>query len=633
MAGSNDDRNFDAEPTLADMPAAERMAGVGYTPSERELLSEFVSDELPDLHKRIAALSLDNHVGPAEVFRVAPVAGVPARKPGAADNRGGGDAARAGAGPRGGGAREAKDTARRGAAAEREREPGGTAAIDRERSSAGAPLANDEYLAFAPAWRQAAWIAQGAITSRQLVELYRSRLERYAPHLLCMATECFDRAAAEAAAVDKAAAVGGAVGGAAAGNNGTAAVDDAGPGTSGMAAVSAAGGDAAELGNGIAGGGNAATESPGGGPLRGTVWGAKDLLDTNGIETAWGAEPYQGRTPDKDAHVVARLRSAGTALIAKLSLGALAYGDIWYGGRTKNPWNTERGSSGSSAGSASATAAGLVSFALGTETLGSIVSPSMECGTTGLRPTFGLVGRSGAMALSWSFDKIGPITRTVKDAGLALEAIAGPDPDDASSVGVGFAYSPTRRLESVRVGYDPRWFDSESANDLDRSIPKHLEELGATMSQFTLPELDYQLLAVLLQVDAAAAFEELTRTGRDDELSWQAKDAWPSRFRGLRFVSAVEYVQLQRLRRRVGDVMHGVFSDVDVIVSPSFVGPMLFITNATGHPSLTLRIGFKEGDLPHGITLYGRHFAENALLGLGEALEGKLQVWDKRPPL
>ncbi len=546
----------DTQPTTQDLPAAERVAGVGYTRPERDLLAEFVAEELPDLHKRVGALALENHDAPAEVFRVAPAGG----------NGPGGVVTVAAANP------EAAED--------------GTPAL----GAVPSPPTNDEDLAFAPAWQQSAWIANGAIRAQELVALYRARLERYAPTLLCMATGCFDRAAAEAAAVDTPAA--------------------------------GAGQDS------IAEGGPAIRC-----PLVGTVWGAKDLLDTNGIETAWGAEPFQGRVPDKDAHVVARLRSAGTALIAKLSLGALAYGDIWYAGRTQNPWNKERGSSGSSAGPASATAAGLVSFALGTETMGSIVSPSMECGTTGLRPTFGLVGRSGAMALSWSFDKIGPIARTVRDAGLVLEAIAGPDLDDPSSVASGFVYRPWRELSSMRVGYDPRWFDHSSANDLDRSIPGHLKELGTSIHEFTLPELDYQLLAILLQVDAAAAFEELTRTNRDDELSWQSKDAWPSRFRGLRFVSAVEYVQLQRFRRRVGQVMDEVYHDVDVIASPSFVGPMLFVTNATGHPSLTLRVGFKEEGLPHGITLYGRHFNENTLLGLGEALEGKLCVWDKRPPL
>ena len=333
------------------------------------------------------------------------------------------------------------------------------------------------------------------------------------------------------------------------------------------------------------------------GPLHGIPWGVKDLLDTKGIRTTWGAEPYRNRIPDADAAVVKRLHEAGAVLVAKLSLGALALNDIWFGGETKNPWVLEEGSGGSSAGPGSATAAGCVGFAIGSETEGSIVDPSMRCGVTGLRPTFGRVARTGAMTLCWSMDKLGPMTRGVEDAMLVLAAISGPDAGDLSSVPSRARFRGGRpRRQASSVGYFPGWMKESPATDVDRAALETARRLGMVPVEVSLPDWPYGSLNTILFAEAAAAFEELTLSGGLDQLKMQVPDAWPNTFRQSRFLSAVDYVQADRLRRKVAQEMARIFSTVDILLVPSLRDEILTITNFTGHPSLTLPAGFVEVD-------------------------------------
>ncbi len=369
------------------------------------------------------------------------------------------------------------------------------------------------------------------------------------------------------------------------------------------------------------------------GPLHGIPWGAKGLLDAAGTPTTWGATPYKDRVATTDAAVVKRLDEAGAVLVAKLSLGALAYGDIWFGGRTNNPWKLDQGSSGSSAGPCAATAAGLAGFTLGTETLGSIVTPSMRCGTTGLRPTFGRVARTGAMALCWSLDKIGPICRTVEDCVMVLHAINGADPGDPSSLDVPLSFDATRSVRGQRLGYSPKWFEGRAASDSDRAALAAARRTGIELVEIELPDLPYGTLMTILLVEATAAFEELTLTDRDDELVWQETRAWPNSFRTTRLTPAVELLQAQRFRRLVCEVMAEQFEGLDAMISPSYAGSLLLITNNTGHPSLTIRCGFRDDGTPRGITLWGGLFEEGTLCRIGMALEQELGVWDRRPPL
>ena len=364
------------------------------------------------------------------------------------------------------------------------------------------------------------------------------------------------------------------------------------------------------------------------------------------------------RTPDRDARIVELLRSAGAVLLGKTTLGALAYGDIWFGGKTRNPWNLEEGASGSSAGSASATAAGLCGFSIGTETYGSITSPSQRCGTTGLRPTFGRVSRAGGMALCWSLDKVGPICRSVEDCALVLAAINGPDPSDRGSIGMPFNFDAAQGIDRLRLGFLPATFEDESATDVDRAALEAARRLGVEVVELSLPDLPYNTLVSSLFAEAAAAFEELTLTDRDDELVWQDKGAWPNSFRKARFLSAVDHVQLDRLRYRVMEALDGTFREVDAMIGPFGTGPMLVASNFTGHPCLHLRAGFLESpsrsdpslaggkldigaagedpkscEVPQGISLWSGLFEEGRLLNLGMALEAELGVAARRPDL
>ena len=389
------------------------------------------------------------------------------------------------------------------------------------------------------------------------------------------------------------------------------------------------------------------------GPLHGIPYGVKDLLDTRGIATTYGAEPFRTRVPAADAVVVRRLTDAGAVLIAKLSLGALALNDIWFGGQTMNPWVLEEGASGSSAGPGAATAAGLVGFSIGSETGGSIVAPAMRCGVTGLRPTFGRVPRSGAMTLCWSLDKLGPMTRTVEDAMLVLRAISGPDGADVSSVPSHLDFDVTAPVDTLRVGYFPGWMNESPATAVDRAALDLMKQLGMNVQVVKLPNWPFGSLQHVLFSEAAASFEELTLSHGVDQLKAQVPDAWPNLFRQARFLSAVDFVQADRLRRRVAGEMARIFGEVDLLIVPSLRDEMLTIGNFTGHPSLTLRAGFVEVSearsdwapdpanplptfspprrVPHGVTLVGRLFDEGTIGRVGVAMERALNVAQERP--
>ena len=455
-------------------------------------------------------------------------------------------------------------------------------------------------IAFAPVTWLADWIRTRQITSERLTGIYLQRLEAFDPKLHCVITLTREHALQQARAAD---------GEIAAGKYR--------------------------------------------GPLHGIPWGAKDLLDTAGIATTWGAEPYRNRIPGKDAAVTARLNDAGAVLVAKLSLGALALNDVWFGGETRNPWAPEEGSSGSSAGPGAAVAAGLVGFAIGSETQGSIVSPSMRCGVTGLRPTFGHVPRTGAMTLSWSCDKLGPMTRSVEDTMLVLHAISGPEAGDLASVPSKLAFDAGASVAGLRVGYFPAWMKTAPATEVDRAALETVRKLGMTPVEVSLPDWPYDSLNIILFAESAAAFEELTLSHRVDELKMQVPDAWPNTFRQSRFLSAVDFVQADRLRRKVAIEMERVFNEVDLLLVPSLRDEFLVITNFTGHPSLTLRAGFVEitearsdwapdaksplpkfnppRRVPYGVTLVGRLFEEGRMAEAGIALEREFGVAAKRP--
>ena len=460
---------------------------------------------------------------------------------------------------------------------------------------------NDADIAYAPVTQLARWIETRKLTSTRLTQIYLDRIQRYDDKLRCVITVTRDAALAQARQAD------------------------------------------AEIAAGRYRG-----------PLHGVPYGVKDLLDTAGIPTTYGAEPFQHRVPNADAAVVARLKAAGAVLIAKLSMGALALNDIWFRGQTMNPWLLEEGASGSSAGPGAATAAGLVAFSIGSETGGSIVSPSMRCGVTGLRPTYGRVPRTGAMTLCWSLDKLGPMTRRVEDAMLVLHAVMGPDTGDVASVPAPLDFDAGAPVKGLRVGYIESWMKEAPATDVDRTTLETTRKLGMVPTPVTLADWPYDSLNLILFAEAAAAFEELTLTGQADQLKAQVPDAWPNLFREARFLSAVDFVQADRLRRKVAGEMARVMSQVDLLLVPSLRDEMLVISNNTGHPSLTLRTGFVQvaearsdwapdpahplpkfsppRRVPHGVTLIGQLFAEGTIARAGLALERSLNVASERPP-
>jgi Asp-tRNA(Asn)/Glu-tRNA(Gln) amidotransferase A subunit family amidase len=369
------------------------------------------------------------------------------------------------------------------------------------------------------------------------------------------------------------------------------------------------------------------------GPLHGIPYGAKDLLAVPGYRTTWGAAPYQEQRIDDTATVVRKLEEAGAVLVAKLTLGALAWGDVWYGGQTRNPWNLEQGSSGSSAGSAAAVSAGLVPFALGTETWGSIVSPCTRVGVTGLRPTFGRVSRAGAMALSWSMDKIGPICRSVEDCAMVFEAIRGSDGLDQAVVDAPFPYEPNVDLTALRIGYTEALFAEEyEGRELDLAALDVLRGLGIDLLPIDLPAYPVADLAFILSAEAAAAFDALTRSGDDDLMVRQVRHAWPNVFRASRLIPAVEYLQANRVRYLVIQAMAKLMSQVDVYVAPSFGGDNLLLTNLTGHPCVVVPNGLREPNAPHSISFIGDLFDEAAVLAVAKAYQDATNFHRQHPP-
>jgi len=371
------------------------------------------------------------------------------------------------------------------------------------------------------------------------------------------------------------------------------------------------------------------------GPLHGIPYGVKDLFALPGTRTTWGATPYKDQVIDETSTVITKLEEAGGVLVGKFTLGALAMGDVWYGGVTKNPWNLKQGASGSSAGSASAVSAGLVPFAIGTETLGSIVSPSTRNGVTGLRPTFGRISRHGAMALSWSMDKVGPISRSALDNAIVLSVLNGSDTKDSSTIPAAFNYSAKKEVKKLKVGYFSSFFEGNRAGiENDRAVLELLKNQGVTLHPVELKtSINAAPLVSMLLVEGAAAFDELTRFGLDDQMVAQHKSAWPNVFRAARFIPAVEYIQMSRQRSVLIEEMHALMKEYDVIITPSFAGQQLQITNLTGHPALCLPNGFGSNGSPTSITLLANLFEEEKLIMVGRLIQENSDWQAKRPPL
>jgi Asp-tRNA(Asn)/Glu-tRNA(Gln) amidotransferase A subunit family amidase len=442
--------------------------------------------------------------------------------------------------------------------------------------------ANLDELAFLPVSELSELLRRRRVTSTQLTQMYIARLKKYDPVLHCVISLTEERALKQAAAAD------------------------------------------AEISRGHYRG-----------PLHGIPWGAKDLLAVRGYKTTWGAGPFKEQVIDADATVVQRLDDAGAVLIAKLTLGELAQGDIWFGATTRNPWKVDQGSSGSSAGPASATAAGLVGFSIGSETLGSISSPSTRCGTTGLRPTFGRVPRTGAMALSWTMDKLGPICRSVEDCALVLDAIYGPDGKDNTVIPADYHWNAHLSPASLRVGYVKSAFDLPQLDPADAKRTLHatknfddaaldvLRRMGIHLIAVDLPDVPYDAMRIILSAEAAASFDELTRTDRDKELVQQGKFDWPNSFRTSRFIPAVDYVNANRVRTIAIQKWDDLMRTVDVIVTPTGAANLsqLVATNLTGHPAVILPNGFRDDGTPVSLTFLGGLFEEAKLLAVAKAYQ------------
>jgi Asp-tRNA(Asn)/Glu-tRNA(Gln) amidotransferase A subunit family amidase len=371
------------------------------------------------------------------------------------------------------------------------------------------------------------------------------------------------------------------------------------------------------------------------GPLHGIPYGLKDLFSVKGTKTTWGAEPYKNQYREEDAFVYSQLKKAGAVLIAKLTLGALAQGDVWFGGRTNNPWDLRRGSSGSSAGSASATVAGCVPFAIGTETLGSIISPSTTCGATGLRPTFGAVSRSGAMTLCWSLDKAGPICRSAEDAAVVFNYLHGTDSLDASAVNMPFNYTGKTDWKKLKIGYAKNYFDRDTTANTQRVLDV-FRKLGVNLIPVNFPDSGVyygNLVRTILSAECGAAFDEFTRSNLDDQMTRQNKGDWPNTFRASRFIPAAEYINANRHRYLLMKNMNRVFNDYDVIICPTYSGNQLSITNLTGHPALCMPNGFSKFNLPTSITLLGKLYGEANLLSVGKAYQDATEWDEMHPPM
>lgn len=429
--------------------------------------------------------------------------------------------------------------------------------------------------------RQLSWLIKNRrISSEFLTRLYLERLKKYGPKLHCLVTLTEDLALKQARKADR------------------------------------------ELAAGIYRG-----------PLHGIPYGLKDLFATRGYPTTWGSPIYRTQMIDENATVYEKLTQAGAVLVAKLSMGELAWGDVWFGGLTRNPWDPTQGSSGSSAGSASATAAGLVAFAIGTETWGSIVSPSTRCGTSGLRPTFGRVSRYGAMALSWSMDKIGPIARSAEDLALIFREMTGPDGLDRTVFDLPFSYNGQEDIKNIRVGYLKKAFDRLRNNkEKYEAVLETLKKLGVEPVEVDLPEIDPYIISFILNAEAAAAFDELTRLNLDDQMVRQGKDAWPNVFRQARFIPAVEYIQANRIRTLLIQEMDRKLKGIDVYVTPS-AGTSLLLTNLTGHPQVVVPCGFDDKGRPLSISFVGNLFEEGKALRLAKAYQEATGFHLKHPDL
>ena len=437
-----------------------------------------------------------------------------------------------------------------------------------------------EELAFYPIKDLAELIRTGKITSTELTKMYLERLKKYGSQLECVITLTEDLALKQAAQADEEIAAGR---------------------YRGM--------------------------------LHGIPYGAKDLLAVKGYKTTWGAMPYKDQYIDENATVIQKLEEAGAVLVAKLSMGALAWGDVWYGGKTKNPWDLKQGSSGSSAGSAAATAAGLVAFSIGTETWGSIVSPSTRCGDTGLRPTYGRVSRAGAMALSWSMDKIGPICRTVEDCAIVFNVIRGSDGIDQSVIDAPFNFTTDVDLQKLKIGYLKTDFEQDTLNKQNNEATlAKLTEMGVNLIPIELPDIPVNSLAFILSAEAASAFDELTRSGRDSLMVRQVRDAWPNVFRASRFIPAVEYIQANRVRYILIQKMYELMQQVDLYLAPSFSDDLL-LTNLTGNPCVVLPNGFNKDGTPTSISFIGKLFDEATILAVAKRYQDATGFQLKHPPL
>jgi len=442
--------------------------------------------------------------------------------------------------------------------------------------------AHREDLAFYPVYKLAVLIRSKKLTSTELTKLYLNRIKKYGDTLQCVITMVEQQALQQAREAD------------------------------------------AEIAKGRYRG-----------PLHGIPYGIKDLLAVEGTKTTWGATPYKDQSIQQTATVVKKLNEAGAVLLCKFTMGALAMGDIWYGGVTKNPWNLKQGSSGSSAGSASGTVAALVAFSIGTETLGSIVSPSTRCGASGLRPTFGRVSRTGAMALSWSMDKIGPICRSALDCAIVLDAIKGTDGVDKHVKNAAFNYSTKTDIKKLKIGYLKTLFDATYPNKVnDQKALEIIQSMGIELVPVELPQdIPVNAVRVMLTAEAAASFDELTRTNSDDQLTDQRKGAWPNTFRAARFIPAVEYINASRIRQNLIEAYYQKTKEFDVIISPSFGGTQLLTTNLTGHPCVVVPNGFDDKGSPTSISFLGKLFGEAAAVSLARAYQ-EVTEWDeKAPPL
>lgn len=463
-------------------------------------------------------------------------------------------------------------------------------------------------IAYAPVTYLSHWVRTKQLSSLQLTEIYLERIARISPRLYCYITVTADVARTQAQAMD------------------------------------------AELKAGKYRG-----------PLHGIPYSLKDVFDTAGVPTTWGCALYRDRVPAQDSAVASMLKDAGAVLLGKVSMGELANGWEWFGGKCRNPWNVDEPAGGSSSGSGAATAAGLCAFSIGSDSLGSILNPADRCGIVGLRPTFGRVPVSGGMPLTPSLERIGPLCRSVEDAALVLAAINGYDPTSATSIEMGFAYDASIDLSQLRIGYSPKWFGQVGFNtqqkatgsSVERDALRALQDLGVTVVPVELPDLPYSALLELLYVEAAACFEELTLSGRDLQLVNEA--GWPMNWRKARLLSAVDYLQLERFRRQVMQHMHELFESVDAVFGPTYGSfDLLSVMNFTGQPGISLRAGlvrsptrsmkvenFFGPDDPAGpahtitrnVTFHGRLFEEGKMLALAHALENRLGVWDRRPPI